>query len=71
MEGATYDYVAEHEAATKRLNDLMAEYMAVKKAEREVRNGENVNSLEFDEFFFSFRMSLPTCIHRFESASLL
>ena len=37
MEGTTYNYVAEHEAATKRLNDLMAEYMAVKKAEREVR----------------------------------
>lgn len=45
MEGTTYDYVAEHEAATKRLNDLMAEYMAVKKAEREVRivwGGEKV-----------------------------
>lgn len=69
MEGTTYDYVAEHEAATKRLNDLMAEYMAVKKAEREVRKGENVNSLKFE--LLSFRMSLPTCIHRFESASLL
>lgn len=37
MEDNCFDYVAEHEKATKRLNDLMAEYLAVKKAEREVK----------------------------------
>lgn len=39
MEGNTgaFDYVAEHQKATRRLNDLMAEYIAVKRVEREVR----------------------------------
>lgn len=41
------DVVAEHKAATDRLHELMNEYLAAKKAEREVTKIEKLT-----EFFF-------------------
>lgn len=50
MEGNTYDLQAEHRAATDRLNELVSEYLATKKAEREVKKSRK-NSWTFSKTF--------------------